>query len=89
MSTLSTLAAPILDAPTVTRRSAVVKWYSLAKGYGFAHLPGDDRDVFLHHSEIEDGQPLVDGEKIELELGEGARGLFGARIRRPVTAPAP
>jgi len=86
----STLDPPIASsAPEIgTRRPAVVKWYSLAKGYGFARLPGDDRDVFLHHSQLEDGSPLEEGEQILIELGEGERGLFGARIQRALAAGA-
>lgn len=70
-----------------SRRIAVVKWYSLAKGYGFARLPGDERDVFLHHSQLEHGHPPADGEEILIELGEGERGLFAAKIER-AAAPA-
>jgi CspA family cold shock protein len=70
------------EATPENRRLAVVKWYSIAKGYGFAQAPGEDREIFLHHSQLEDGPP-VDGEEVLLELGEGERGLFGARIKRP------
>lgn len=71
--------------PTVSaaHRRAVVRWYSVAKGYGFARLPGDERDIFLHHSELQDGVPPEPGEPILIELGEGARGPFGAKILRP------
>ncbi len=61
---------------------ATVKWYSIAKGYGFASLQNDDRDIFLHHSEIADGLALTEGEQILIELGDGERGLFGAKIER-------
>lgn len=73
------------EATSENRRLAVVKWYSLAKGYGFAQLRGEDREIFLHHSQLEDGPPK-DGEEVLLELGEGERGLFGARIKRPAAA---
>ena len=73
------------SAASDSRRPAVVKWYSISKGYGFALLPGEDREVFLHHSQLEDGPP-TDGEEVLLELGEGERGLFGARIQRPAAA---
>ena len=73
------------EANPDNRRLAVVKWYSLAKGYGFAQLRGEDREVFLHHSQLEDGAPK-DGEEVLLELGEGERGLFGTRIKRPAAA---
>lgn len=68
-----------MNAAPVT---ATVKWYSLAKGFGFASLPGDERDVFLHHSHLEDGYLPVEGDEIQIELGEGERGLFGAKIQR-------
>lgn len=72
-----------------SRRLAVVKWYSLAKGYGFARLPGDEREVFLHHSHLEEGYLPADGEEILIELGEGERGLFAARIERAAVLAAP
>lgn len=79
------MPSAVSPSPAVTpvHRKAVVRWYSLAKGYGFARLPGDERDIFLHHSELGGGAPPEPGEEILLELGEGERGLYGARIVRP------
>lgn len=71
-------------------RPAQVRWYSLAKGYGFARLidengdpdPADQRDVFLHHSSLPQGKVLAEGERIRIELAERERGPYATRIER-------
>lgn len=66
----------------------VVKWFNDAKGFGFIeHTTG--RDVFVHYSviETEGFKTLKDGEEVEYELKEGAKGLHAARVAR-VNAPA-
>jgi CspA family cold shock protein len=32
--------------------TGTVKWFNTEKGYGFIHLDGGDRDIFVHVSEI-------------------------------------
>ena len=47
----------------------IVKWYSLARGYGFIRRDGvddDAEDVFVHHSEVVDA-PLTEGERVSFE----------------------
>ncbi|MBO6304477.1 MAG: cold shock domain-containing protein [Selenomonadaceae bacterium] len=52
-----------------------VKWFSAEKGYGFIAVEGAD-DVFVHFSAIQsDGfKTLNEGEEVEFEITEGARG---------------
>ncbi len=52
-----------------------VKWFSAEKGYGFIAVEGQD-DVFVHFSAIQsDGfKTLNEGEEVEFEITEGARG---------------
>ena len=52
-----------------------VKWFNAEKGYGF--IEGQDgKDVFVHFSAIEqDGfKTLDEGQEVEFEVVEGARG---------------
>ena len=58
-----------------------VKWFSAEKGYGFiAREDGDD--VFGHFSAIQDEgfKTLVEGQDVEFEIVEGARGPQAANV---------
>ena len=58
-----------------------VKWFSAEKGYGFiAREDGDD--VFVHFSAIQDEgfKTLNEGQDVEFDIGEGARGPQAANV---------
>ena len=52
-----------------------VKWFSAEKGYGFIEREGGP-DVFVHYSAIQDEgfRTLDEGQEVEFEIVEGARG---------------
>lgn len=52
-----------------------VKWFNDAKGYGFIELEGSD-DVFVHFTAIqgEGYRTLYEGDKVEFEIQEDAKG---------------
>ena len=52
-----------------------VKWFDAKKGYGFVSNVSDDKDYFVHFSEIQtDGfKTLDEGQKVEFEIGEGTK----------------
>ena len=58
-----------------------VKWFSAEKGYGFIERE-DGGDVFVHFSAIqEDGfKSLTEGQEVEFDIVEGARGPQAANI---------
>ena len=60
-----------------------VKWFSAEKGYGFIERE-DGGDVFVHYSAIEgDGfKTLKQGQPVEFEIVEGARGPQAAKVVR-------
>jgi CspA family cold shock protein len=61
----------------------VVKWFNADKGYGFIRRSEGD-DVFVHKSALEAGglDNLVEGEAVEFDVEEGAKGLQAANLRR-------
>ena len=64
-----------------------VKWFSAEKGYGFiAREDGDD--VFVHFSAIQDEgfKTLVEGQDVEFEIVEGARGPQAANVVKTAQA---
>ncbi|WP_242217010.1 cold-shock protein CspD [Bacillus cereus group sp. BfR-BA-01380] len=58
-----------------------VKWFNAEKGFGFIERDGGD-DVFVHFSAIQhDGyKSLEEGQKVEFEIVEGARGPQAANV---------
>ena len=58
-----------------------VKWFSPEKGYGFIAREGGD-DVFVHFSAIQDegAKTLNEGQDVEFEIVEGARGPQAANV---------
>lgn len=61
--------------------NGVVKWFNAEKGYGFIQL-GEDNDVFVHYSAIqEEGfKTLEEGQEVEFEIVEGERGPQAANV---------
>ena len=58
-----------------------VKWFNAEKGYGF--IEGQDgKDVFVHFSAIvQDGfKSLEEGQEVEFDVVEGARGPQAANV---------
>lgn len=60
-----------------------VKWFSAEKGYGFLERD-DGGDVFVHFSAIQgDGfKTLNEGERVEFDIVEGARGPQAANVTK-------
>ena len=60
-----------------------VKWFSAEKGYGFIERE-DGGDVFVHFSAIQDEgfKTLTEGQEVEFEIVEGARGPQAANVSK-------
>ncbi len=60
-----------------------VKWFNAAKGFGFIEREDGD-DVFVHFSAINtDGYKSLDeGQEVEFEIVDGARGPQAANVVR-------
>lgn len=52
-----------------------VKWFDSKKGYGFITCE-DGKEVFVHYTGIvkEGFKSLTEGQAVEFEIGEGAKG---------------
>ena len=60
-----------------------VKWFSAEKGYGFIERE-DGGDVFVHFSAIQEQgfKSLNEGQQVEFEIVEGARGPQAANVTK-------
>ena len=60
-----------------------VKWFNDKKGFGFI-TPESEQDVFVHHSAIQsDGfKTLAEGDKVEFEIVNGAKGPGAANVKK-------
>ena len=64
-------------------QQGTVKWFNAKKGYGFIS-DAEGNDVFVHFSALNmDGfKELKDGERVEFEVTEGAKGPQAANVSR-------
>ena len=74
------MESSVLASPNVGEAamevSGLVKWFDLAKGYGFIQRQSGE-DVFVHFSAIQaDGyKSLNEGQAVEFEVKQGPKGL--------------
>lgn len=61
--------------------TGTVKWFNNEKGYGFIDQDNGE-DIFVHYSAIkQDGyKTLCEGQKVEFELVETAKGLQALNV---------
>ena len=64
-------------------KQGIVKWFNAEKGFGFISVEGEN-DVFVHFSSIQtDGfKTLEEGQNVEFEIVQGARGPQAANVNR-------
>ena len=64
-------------------KTGVVKWFNNEKGFGFISVEGEG-DVFVHFSAItgEGYKSLEEGQSVQFEIVEGAKGPQAANVVR-------
>lgn len=64
-------------------KQGTVKWFNAEKGFGFISTEGGN-DVFVHFSAIqsEGYKTLEEGQKVEFDVVDGAKGPQAANVVR-------
>jgi CspA family cold shock protein len=59
-----------------------VKWFNESKGFGFITPEDGSKDVFVHFSAIQSSgfKTLAEGQSVEFEITEGAKGPSAANV---------
>lgn len=71
------------DSDSPRRMRGKVKWFNVAKGFGFITPDGDGRDVFVHHTAIqqEGFRSLSEGALVSFEVVQSPKGQQAHNVR--------
>lgn len=60
--------------------TGIVKWFNVSKGFGFIVPDEGSKDVFVHISALESAglSSLLEGQRVEYEMGEDQKGRMSA-----------
>jgi CspA family cold shock protein len=66
--------------------TGTVKWFKNEKGFGFITRDDGEKDVFVHHSAIQDAsggfKSLNEGDKVEFDVIQGEKGPAAENVRK-------
>lgn len=68
--------------PLLIRTLGEVKWFEATKGYGFIMCQEHDRDIYVHKSQILNGQVnlLQQGQQVKFDIRHTDRGLSAIKV---------
>lgn len=66
------------------RRTGTVKWYDEEKGFGFITLDRDGRDVFLHHTALQDNN-VSHGDNLTFRIKKQKKGLAAFEVSQMIS----
>jgi len=64
-------------------KNGIVKWFDAAKGFGFISPEDGSKDVFVHHSSINNGggyASLDEGQRVSFNVEQGAKGPSATNV---------
>lgn len=67
----------------MTTKTGTVKWFNEGRGFGFIAPDGGGKDLFAHFRDIQNGgfKTLVENQRVQFEVTEGAKGPQASNIR--------
>jgi CspA family cold shock protein len=64
-------------------KTGTVKWFDATKGFGFISPEDGSKDVFVHHSSIQNGggyASLDEGQRVSFDTEQGPKGPSATNV---------